>query len=90
MLSTFILWIVKNFCRIQNKIITGQEELHVEENIVLKDYVEVKEQNIEISKEINEGLVMEEDPKIKIIVEENNEAPIMEKLELSKIIDKKY
>ena len=33
---------------------------------------------------------MEEDPKIKIIVEENNEAPIMEKLELSKIIDKKY
>ena len=81
---------MKNFCRIQNKIITGHEELHVEENIVLKDYVEVKEQNIEISKEINEGLVMEEDPKIKIIVEENNEAPIMEKLELSKIIDKKY
>ena len=70
---------MKNFCRIQNKIITGQEELHVEENIVLKDYVEVKEQNIEISKEINEGLVMEEDPKIKIIVEENNEDPIVEK-----------
>ena len=70
---------MKNFCRIQNKIITGQEELHVEENIVLKDYVEVKEQNIEISKEINEGLVMEEDPKIKIIVEDNNEDPIIEK-----------
>ena len=81
---------MKNFCRIQNKIITGQEELHVVENIVLKDYVEVKEQNIEISKEINEGLVMEEDPKIKITVEENNEAPIIEKLELSKIIDIKY
>ena len=81
---------MKNFCRIQNKIITGQEELHVEENIVLKDYVEVKEQNIEISKEINEGLVMEEDPKTKIIVEENNEAPIIEKFGLSKIIDIKY
>ena len=26
-----------------------KEELHVEENIVLEDYVEVKEQNIEIS-----------------------------------------
>ena len=36
-----------------------REELHVEENIVLEDYVEVKEQNIEISEEI---LVMEEDP----------------------------
>ena len=53
--------------------------MHVEENIVLKDYVEIKEQNIEISKEIIEGLVMEEDPKIKIIVEENNEDPIVEK-----------
>ena len=44
--------------------------------IVLKDYVEVKEQNIEISKEI---LVMEEDPQVKIIVEENNEDLIIEK-----------
>ena len=67
-----------------------KEELHIEENIVLEDYVEVKEQNIEISEEINEGPVMDEDPKIKIILEENNEDPIMEKLELSKIIDKKY
>ena len=67
---------MKNFCRIQNKIITGQEELHVEENIVLKDYVEAKEQNIEISEKI---LVMEEDPQIKIIVEGNSEAPIIEK-----------
>ena len=46
-----------------------REELHVEENIV-------HEKNIEISKEI---LVMEEDPQIKIIVEENNEDPIIEK-----------
>ena len=36
-----------------------REELHVEENIVLEDYVKVKEQNIEISEEI---LIMEEDP----------------------------
>ena len=56
-----------------------KEELHVEENIVLEDYVQVKEQNIEISEEINEGPVMDEDPKIKIILEENNEDPIMEK-----------
>ena len=51
------------------------EELHVEEDIVLEDYVEVKEQNIEISEEI---LVMEEDPQIKVIVEENNKDPIIE------------
>ena len=56
-----------------------KEELHVEENIVLEDCVEVKEQNIEIFEKINEGLIMEEDPKIKIIVEENNEDPIIEK-----------
>ena len=56
-----------------------KEELHVEENIVLKDYVEVKGQSIEISEEINEGLVMEEDPVIKIIMEGNNEDPIIEK-----------
>ena len=78
LLSNFILWIVMNFCCIQNKIIIGQE-VHVEENIVLEDYVEVKGQSIEISEEINEGLVMEEDPLIKIIVEENNEDPIIEK-----------
>ena len=53
-----------------------KEELHVKENIVLEDYVEVKEQNIEIFEEI---LVMEEDPQIKIILEENNEDPIIEK-----------
>ena len=53
--------------------------MHVEEDIVLEDYVDVKEQNIEISEEINKGLVMEEDPQIKIIVEENNEDPIIEK-----------
>ena len=47
------------------------EELHAEENIVLKDYLEVNEKNIEIYKEINEGLIMEEDPKVKIIVDEN-------------------
>ena len=55
-----------------------KEELHVEENNVLEDYVEVKEQNIKISKEINEELVLEEDPNIKILVEENNEDPIIE------------
>ena len=41
-----------------------KEGLHVEENIVLEEYVEVKEKNIEIFEEINEGLVIEE-PKIK-------------------------
>ena len=55
-----------------------KEELHGEINIVLEVYVEFKEKNIEILKEINEGLVIEEKPKIKI-VEENNEDPIIEK-----------
>ena len=52
-----------------------KEELHIEENIVLEDYIEVKEQNIEIFEDI---LIMEED-QIKIILEENNEDPIIEK-----------
>ena len=56
----------------------SKEELHVEVNIVLKDYVEVKEKNIEIFEEISEGLVMEEEPEIKI-VEEINDNPIIEK-----------
>ena len=55
-----------------------KEELHVEENIVLEEYVEIKEEHIEISKEINEGFVIEEESKIKI-VEEINEDPIIEK-----------
>ena len=37
-----------------------KEELNVEENIVLEEYVEVKEEKMEISKEIDEGLVIEE------------------------------
>ena len=52
--------------------------MNVEENIVLEKYVEVKEENIEISEEINEGLTMEEEFEIKI-VEEINKDPIKEK-----------
>ena len=44
-----------------------KKELHVEENIVLKEYGEVKEENIEIFEEIKEVLVIEEEPKIKIV-----------------------
>ena len=55
-----------------------REKLHVEENALLEEYVEVKEENIEIFEEINEDLVIEEEPEIKI-VEEINEDPIMEK-----------
>ena len=57
-------------------ILPLKEELHVEKNIVIEDYVKVKEQNIEISKEI---LAMEENPQIKTIVKENNEDPITKK-----------
>ena len=57
-------------------ILPLKEELHVEENIVIEDYVKIKEQNIEISKEI---LAMEENPQIKTIVKENNEDPITKK-----------
>ena len=65
--------------------------MHVEENIVLIDYLEVKERNIEISEEINEGLVMEEYSKIKIIVKENNKDHIIEKdLELNEIEEESF
>ena len=66
-----------------------KEELHVKENFVLEEYVEVKEENIEISEEINEGLTMEEEFEIKI-VEEINEDPIIEKnleVEMAKTIE---
>ena len=55
-----------------------REELHVEENTFLEEYVEVKEENIEIYEEINEGLVIEEEFEIKIM-EEVNKDPIIEK-----------
>ena len=49
----------------------SKEELCVEQHIFL-------EENIEISEEINEDIVIEEESEIKI-VEEINEDPIMEK-----------
>ena len=48
--------------------------MHVENNIFLEEYVEVKEENIEISEEFHEGLIIEEYPKIKI-----NEDPSIHK-----------
>ena len=59
-------------------ILSLKEKLHVEENIVLEEYVEVKEENIKIFEEINEGLVIEEEPEIKIM-EEIKEDHIIEK-----------
>ena len=55
-----------------------REELHVEENTFLEEYVEFEEENIEIFGEINEDLVIEEELEIKI-VEEIDENPIIEK-----------
>ena len=52
--------------------------MHVEKNIFLEEYVEVKEENIEISKEINESLIIEKGPQVKIM-EEIDENPIIEK-----------
>ena len=48
-----------------------REELHIEKNIFLEEYVEVKEENIDISKDINELEIK--------IVEEIDENPIIEK-----------
>ena len=48
-----------------------REELHIEKNIFLEEYVEVKEENIDISKDINELEIK--------IVEEIDENPITEK-----------
>ena len=56
-----------------------KEELHIEENTFLEEYVEFKEENIEIFEEINKSLVIEEEPEIKI-AEENNENLIIEKI----------
>ena len=58
--------------------IPQREELHVEENTFLEEYVEVKEENIEIFEEINDRLIMEEKLEIKIM-EEIDENPIIEK-----------
>ena len=55
-----------------------RKELHVRENTFLKEYVEVKEENIEIFEEINEGIVIKEELEIKI-VNKINEDPIIEK-----------
>ena len=55
-----------------------REELHVEENTFLEEYVEVREENIEIFEKISKHLFIEEKSEIKI-VEEINEDPIIEK-----------
>ena len=59
-----------------------KEELHVEVNVVLEDYKEVKEKNIEIFEEINEGHVIEEEPEIKIAGEINEDLIIEKDLEV--------
>ena len=58
----------------------------IQENTFLEEYVEVKEENIEIFEKISEGLAIEEEPKIKI-VEEITEDPIIEKDLEVKIIE---
>ena len=55
-----------------------REELHVEKNTFLEEYVEVKEETIENSEELNEDMVIEEESKVKI-VGEIIEEPTMEK-----------
>ena len=70
----------------ESNIPPSKEELHVEENIFLEEYVEVKEEIIEIFEKINEGLVIVEEIKIKI-VEEINEYPIIEKNLEDKIVE---
>ena len=59
-----------------------KDELHVEVNVVLEDYVEFKEKNIEIFQEINEGIAIEEELKIKIVGEINEELIIEEDFEV--------
>ena len=59
-----------------------KDELHVEVNVVLEDYVEVKEKNIEIFQEINEGIAIEEEIEIKIVGEINEELIIEKDFEV--------
>ena len=58
----FYPWIVMIFCWLRSSHLNHfnepyipplREELHVEENTFLEEYVEVKEENIEIFEEIN-------------------------------------
>ena len=58
-----------------------KDELHVDVN-VLEDYVEVKEKNIEIFEEINEGIAIEEELEIKILGEINEELIIEKDFEV--------
>ena len=58
-----------------------KDELHVDVN-VLEDYVEVKEKNIEIFEEINEGIAIEEELEIKIVGEINEELIIEKDFEV--------
>ena len=51
-------------------------------NTFLEEYVEVKEENIQISEEITEDLIIEEDPEIKINVEKIIEDPSIHKEEI--------
>ena len=54
----------------------------IQENTFLEEYVEVKEENIEIFEEINEGLVIEEKPEIKIVEEIKKDHIIEKDLEI--------
>ena len=64
-----------------------REELHVEENFFFfETYIEVKEENIEISKEINnEDLVIKEESKIKNVEEINKDPSIHIDLEVEMV-----
>ena len=63
------------------------EELYVEENTFLEEYVEVKEENIEDFEEINGSLIIEEDPEVRINVEEIIEDPSIHKVLEVKIVE---
>ena len=51
----------------------------LKKNPSLEEYVEVKEENIQISEEITKDFIIEEDPEIKINVEEIIEDPSIHK-----------
>ena len=52
---------------IQVQVLKEVKQVYVEENVFLEDHAKVKEEYIEISEEINEDPIVENDPEIKIV-----------------------
>ncbi len=61
-------WLISSFLVIrQVQVLREVKQVYVEENVFLEDHAKVKEENIEIFKEINEDPIVEKEPEIEIV-----------------------